>query len=147
MARGDLRPLTRRQRRAVERAVDEAENATGLQLCVYVGPGEEDTRAQAEDLFVKAGLHTRPAVLVLIEPVRRKVEVVTAAEARARIDDATSALAVATMTRQFARGDLAGGIVAGVDLLAAAAGSGPTPADAVELPDVLGPGFGTQAEE
>ena len=147
MARGDLRPLTRRQRRAVERAVDEAEEATGLQLCVYVGPGDEDTRAQAEALFVGAGLHTRRAVLVLVEPLRRRVEVVTAPEARARIDDATSELAVATMTRQFARGDLAGGIVAAVDLLAAAAGPGPTPSDAEELPDVLGPGFGTDREE
>jgi uncharacterized membrane protein YgcG len=147
VARGDVRPLTRRQRRAVERAVHEAEEATGLQLCVYVGPGEEDTRANAEAMLVQAGLHTRPAVLVLVEPVRRRVEVVTAPEARARIDDATSELAVATMTRQFARGDLAGGIVAAVDLLAAAAGSGPTPADAQELPDVLGPGFGAEAEE
>ena len=147
MARGDVRPLTRRQRRAVERAVHEAEEATGLQLCVYIGPGEEDTRAHAEALLVNAGLHTRPAVLVLVEPVRRRVEVVTAPEARARIDDATSALAAATMTRHFARGDLAGGIVAAVDLLAAAAGSGPTAPGAQELPDVLGPGFGTEAEE
>ena len=146
MARGDLRPLTRRQRRAVERVVDEAEEATGLQLCVYVGPGEEDTRAQAEAMFVEAGLHTRPAVLVLVEPVRHRVEVVTAPEARARIDDAISELAVATMSRQFARGDLAGGLVAAVDLLAAAAGSGAAPPGAEELPDVLGPGFGTERE-
>jgi uncharacterized membrane protein len=127
--------------------VHEAEQATGLQLCVYVGPGEEDTRAHAEALFVKAGLHTRPAVLVLVEPVRRRVEVVTAPEARARINDATAELAVATMTRQFARGDLAGGIVAAVDLLAAAAGSGSMPPDTEELPDVLGPGFGSEGKE
>ena len=147
MARGEVRPLTRRQRRAVERAVDEAEQATGLQLCVYVGPGEEDTRAHAEALLVQAGLHTRPALLLLVEPVRRRVEVVTAPEAQARIDDATSELAVATMTRQFARGDLAGGIVAAVDLLAAAAGPAPTPPGAEELPDVLGPGFGSEPAE
>lgn len=119
----------------------EAEEATGLQLSVYVGPGEEDLRAQAEALLVKAGLHTRPAVLVLIEPLRRRVELVTAPEARTRIHDATAELAVATMTRQFARGDLAGGIAAAVDVLAAAAGSAPAPAGSEELPDVLGPGF------
>ena len=147
MARGDVRPLTRRQRRAVERAVHEAEEATGLQLCVYVGPVEEDTRAHAEALLVQAGLHTHPAVLVLVEPLRRRVEVVTAPDARGRIDDATSELAVATMTRQFTRGDLAGGIVAAVDLLAAAAGSGPASPGAEELPDVLGPGFGAEREE
>ena len=127
--------------------MDEAEEATGLQICVYIGPGEDDTRAHAEGLLVQAGLQTRPAILVLVEPVRRRVEVVTAPEARARVDDATSELAVATMTRQFARGDLAGGIVAAVDLLAAAAGSAPAPAGAEELPDVLGPGFGTEVQE
>ncbi|HEX2192009.1 MAG TPA: DUF5130 family protein [Acidimicrobiales bacterium] len=147
MARGEVRPLTRRQRRAVERAVHEAEETTGLQLCVYVGPGEEDTRAQAEALFLQAGLHTRPAVLVLVEPVRHRVEVVTAPEIRGRIDDPTCELAVATMARQFARGDLAGGIVAAVDLVAAAAGPGAPAAGGEELPDVLGPGFGSEGGE
>lgn len=147
MAPGDVRPLTRRQRRAVERAVHEAEETTGLQFCVYFGPADEDTRAQAEALFVDAGLDTRPAVLVLVEPVRRRVEVVTAADARARVPDTASELAVTTMTRHFSRGDLAGGIVAGVDVLAAAAGPAAAAVGAEELPDVMGPGFDGEARE
>lgn len=139
MARGDApAPPTRRQRRLLERAVDEAERTTGMQFCVYLGDTEGDPRAHAEAMFVDAGLHTRPAVLLLVAPDQRRVEVVTAPEARARVDDAACALAVGTMTRQFARGDIAGGIVAALDLLATAAGPAPTPPGAEELPDVLG---------
>ncbi len=139
MARGDLpAPLTRRQRRVVERAVHEAEETTGLQFCVYLGDAEGDARAHAEALFVDAGLHTRPAVLLLVAPSQRRVEVVTAPDARPRLDDATCALAVGTMTRQFARGEIAGGIVAALDLLATAAGEGPAPPGTEELPDVVG---------
>jgi uncharacterized membrane protein len=139
VARGDTpAPLTRRQRRAVERAVDEAEDTTGLQFCVYLGDTEGDARAHAEGLFVEAGLHTRPAVLLLVAPAQRRVELVTAPEARARLDDATCALAVGTMTRQFARGKIADGIVAALDLLATAAGEAPAPPGSEELPDVLG---------
>ena len=123
----------------MEAAVHEAEATTGLQFCVYLGPAEEDTRAHAEALLVDAGLHTRPAVLLLVAPLVRKVELVTAPEARQRVDDATSELAVATMTRQFARGHIAGGIVAAIDLMAAAAGPGTAPPGAEELPDVVDP--------
>ena len=63
---GELRPLSVRQQHRVERAVHDAEARTGLQLCVYLGPAGEDARAHAERLFVDAGLHTRPAVLVLV---------------------------------------------------------------------------------
>ncbi|MDP9389559.1 MAG: DUF5130 domain-containing protein [Actinomycetota bacterium] len=129
--------LGARQRLAVKRAVAEAEEATGLQLCVYVGPAEGDSRARAEELFVAAGLDTRPAVLVLVAPSEHRVEVVTAPSVRSRLDDATCAAAVERMTGRFAAGDLAGGLVAGVRFLADAAGRGTGPPDAVELPDLL----------
>jgi uncharacterized membrane protein YgcG len=118
--------------------VDEAEETTGMQFCVYLGDTEGDSRAHAESLFVEAGLDSRPAVLLLVAPNQRRVELVTAPDARPRLDDATCALAVGAMSRQFARGEITGGIVAGLDLLAAAAGAGPTPPGAEELPDVIG---------
>jgi uncharacterized membrane protein YgcG len=129
--------ISRRDRKAIERAVDEAENTTGLQLCVYLGPAEGDSRAAAENLFVRAGLHERPAVLVLVAPAERRVEVVTSPEARQRIPDDAAAKAVETMTSRFAAGELAGGIVGGVQQLAQLAGPGTAPVDQQELPDVL----------
>ena len=131
------RALGKRQRRQVERVVDEAEEATGLQLCVYLGPAEGDPRAKAEEMFTKAGLHTRPAVLVLVAPDQRRVEVVTAPAVRDRLTDDACAAAVAEMTPRFASGDLAGGIIAGVRLLADKAGPGTEEPGGEELPDML----------
>ena len=137
---GELKPLSIRKRRRVERAVDQAEDFTGLQICVYLGSieGDTDPRARAEDLFVQTGLAARPAVLLLVAPPQHKVEVVTAPAVRDRIPDDAAAEAVAAMVERFKDGDLAGGLVAGIEQLAATAGPGETPADDVELPDVLG---------
>jgi len=138
--RGGLKPLTIRQRKRVERAVDVAENLTGLQICVFIGSveGERDPRAHAEALFVQAGLHARPAVLLLVAPPQRKVEIVTAPAVRERIPDGAAREAVAAMVERFKDGDLAGGLVAGVEQLAATAGPGTPGPDDEELPDVLG---------
>ncbi|HVL92923.1 MAG TPA: TPM domain-containing protein [Acidimicrobiales bacterium] len=129
--------LTRRGREEVGRVVAEAESATGLQICVFLGRAGTDSRARAEELFVSAGLVTRPAVLVLVAPREHRVEVVTAPAARTRIPDEAAAAAVEAMTQRFAAGDLAGGIVAGVRRLAEAAGPGEAEPGAGDLPDLL----------
>ncbi|MCA1843974.1 MAG: DUF5130 domain-containing protein, partial [Actinobacteria bacterium] len=135
---GEARPLGRRQRWRVHEAVHEAEWLTGLQICVYLGPTHEaDPRGHAEAMFEASGLHTRPAVLLLVAPDQRRVEVVTAPATRDRLDDAACAAAVVEMTGHFARGDLTGGLVAGIGRLAAAAGPGRRPPGGEELPDVL----------
>jgi uncharacterized membrane protein YgcG len=132
---GDLKPLSARQERQVQRAVQEAEQRTGLQLSVYLGPAGEDARAHAEHLFVEAGLDRRPGVLLLVAPALRRVEIVTAPEARARVTDDASQAAVDAMTERFAAGDLRGGLIAGVGRIAEAAGPGASTGD--ELPDLL----------
>jgi len=132
---GELRSPTVRQERQVEQAVHAAELRTGLQICVYLGPSDEDARAHAESLFVERGLHTRPAVLILVAPEVRRVEVVTAAAARERVSDTAAQEVVDRMTARFADGDLVGGLIAGVEHLANAAGPG-EPSDE-ELPDLL----------
>ncbi|MEO7837276.1 MAG: DUF5130 family protein [Acidimicrobiales bacterium] len=137
---GRSRPLSKSDHRRVADAVDAAEETTGLQFCVCLGPSEGDARAHAEALFVQAGLHLRPALLLLVEPSQRRVEVVTAPAVRDRVPDAACAEAVAGMTERFAAGDLVGGIIAGVGRLAAVAGAGVAGPDDDELPDVLGAG-------
>jgi uncharacterized membrane protein YgcG len=129
--------VSRRDRRTIARAVDEAERVTGLQLCVYLGPADGDPRRRAEQIFVENGLDSRPAVLVLVAPDQRRVEVLTSQEARGRVDDESCAVAVAEMTQRFAQGDFSGGIVAGVRKLAEAAGPGEAPGGQEELPDVI----------
>ncbi len=124
-------------RRAVEKAVAEAERTTGLQFCVAIADAGDDPRAEAERLFLEAGMNSRPAVLVLVDPECRRVEVVTAREVRTRIGDPAAAGAVEEMTTWFGEGNLTGGLVAGLRYLAAAAGPGAPPEGAEELPDIV----------
>ena len=92
----------------------------------------------AGSLFVEAGLLDRPAVLLLVDPPHRHVEVVTGPEARERIPDEEAATAVTAMTAAFAAGNLATGLIAGIQHLADVAGPGEPPPDATDLANVIG---------
>ena len=122
----------------MEAAVRDAEQWTGVQFSVYLGPVEDDAREHAERLFLESGGHARPALLILVAPSARKVEIVTAPDIRDRVPDEVCAAAVDGMTARFADGDIAGGIVDALRELAAAAGPGVAPGDTEELPDVVG---------
>jgi len=124
-------------RRVVAKAVAEAERSTGLQFCVGIVDAGDDPRAKAEQLFVEAGMNARPAVMVLVDPAHRRVEVVTARAVRTRVGDPAASAAVEEMTGWFARGDLTGGLVAGLRFLARAAGPGRADPEAEELPDIV----------
>lgn len=137
-SKGKAKVLTKDEHRRVGEAVDIAEETTGLQFCVVLGPAEGDAHAHAEALFVQAGLHLRPAVLVLVALDQRRVEVLTAPTLRERVPDPACADAVSEMTKHLAKGDLVGGIVTGVQHLAAVAGPGAAGPDEDELPDIMG---------
>lgn len=132
---GPGKPLTERQRRRVARAVDRAEEWTGLQFCVYLGPTETDPAEKANALMADLGLTERPAVLILVAPEERRLEIVTSPAAALRIDDRSAQLAALSMSASFGVGDVAGGIAEGVRLLAQAAGTGSQ--SGAELPDLL----------
>ena len=110
------------------RAVDKAEEATGLQFCVYLGP-----KVDPATLFDAA----HPAVLLLVEPKEHHVEIRTSPEARERVPDEACAAAIERMVEDFRRGRFDRGIVNGVEYLAGVAGGGMAAEGAVELPDVL----------
>jgi len=130
--------LSKKAHRQVAAAVHAAETETGLQFCVYLGPTETDARRHAEKLFVDAGLHARPAVLLLVAPPERRVEIVTAPTVRERISDEACQTAIEAMTADFKAGDFAGGLSTGIAHLAAIAGPGTAPDDdAGELPDII----------
>lgn len=136
---GDPILIKRKGRKLIDAAVKEAEAETGLQFCVYLGPSDEhDTRAHAESLFVRSGLLERPAVLLLVAPKQRKVEVVTAPEARERLTDEETALAIEEMTPYFARGEFVEGLLVGLRELAERTGPGTSPESGPDLPNVIG---------
>ena len=139
-ATGDkqVSPLSKRQHHRLAVAVDRAEEMTGLQLSVYLGPVRPDSRAHAEAMFASLGFQGLPALLVVVAPEQHRLEIVTSAAARGRISDRHAALTAASMTASFAVGDLVGGVCLGLDMLARYAG--PPPEGVAwdrELPDVL----------
>ena len=129
------KPLTARQRARIARAVHDAEEWTGLQLCVYLGPTDTDPREAALALLAELGLTESPAALIFVAPDSRRLEIVTSAAGARRIPDHAAQLAALAMSASFGVGDVSGGIVEAVRLLAQAAGPGRT--DGAELPDVV----------
>ncbi|MCU1344309.1 MAG: hypothetical protein JWL70_575 [Acidimicrobiia bacterium] len=117
--------------------VDRIEQVTGLQLCVYVGPAAADSRAFAEDLFHRQGLAQRPAILVLVAPAERRIEVLTAPSIVRRVPNAGCKEAVSVMAEAFGVGAAAAGIIAGLQVLEKTAGPGLPGPDDVEWPDLL----------
>jgi len=110
-------PFTARQLFRIDQALSAADRETGLTFSVYVGPLEEPTRAHAERLLDQLD---RPidSVLLAVSPDQRVLEIVTGAHASRRLPDRVCALAALSMTAAFGGGDLAGGVVTGLRMLA-----------------------------
>jgi uncharacterized membrane protein YgcG len=114
--------FTNEQFRSIERVVETATGETGLGFSVYIGGADGDIRDAAERLHASIGAGAGNAVLVMVSPGDRLLEIVTGAESARRLSDRACALAALSMTTSFAGGDLVGGIVTGVRMLAEAAG-------------------------
>lgn len=115
-------PFTDAQVREVSRACSAASQETGLHYSVYVGPVEGEIREHAERLHAALGARAATGVLVLVAPGDRQLEIVTGKESSRRLSDRSCALAALSMTTAFSGGDLVGGIVTGVRMLAESAG-------------------------
>lgn len=118
-------PFTTRQLLRLDEALRVADRITGLVFSVYLGDLDEPTRAHAERLHAQLTDPDR-AVLLAVSPNQRVLEIVTGALARRRITDRHAKLAALSMSASFGGGDLAGGIVSGLDQLATHAGRGTT---------------------
>jgi uncharacterized membrane protein YgcG len=120
--------FTDEQVREISRACGTASAETGLHYTVYVGPVEGDIRDHAERLHAALGAQAPSAVLVLVAPGDRQLEIVTGKVSARRLSDRSCALAALSMTTAFSGGNLVGGIVTGVRMLAEAAGRELSPA-------------------
>jgi hypothetical protein len=106
------------QRAELERAVAAVEAAARLRVVLHVGV-LDGGRAGAERLIAAQGPESARALVVAVDPVGRGLEIVTGVEASRVIDDRTCAFAALAMTSSFGAGDLVGGIVNGLQILAA----------------------------
>jgi uncharacterized membrane protein YgcG len=114
-------PFSTRQLLRLDQALRIADQQTGLTFSVYIGELEAPTREFAEKLHKQIDGADR-AVLLAVSPNQRRLEIVTGNEARKRISDRDAKLAGLSMAASFAGGDLAGGVMAGIDQLATHAG-------------------------
>lgn len=114
-------PFTTRQLLRLDEALRVADRSTGLTFSVYLGDLEEPVRAHAEKLHSQLADPDR-SVMIAVSPNQRVLEIVTGAEARKRILDRDAKLAALSMVAAFGGGDLAGGIISGLDQLATHAG-------------------------
>ncbi|MBV9293907.1 MAG: DUF5130 family protein [Frankiales bacterium] len=115
-------PFTDGQVREISRACSSASGETGLHFSVYVGAAEGDIRDHAERLHAALGPMSSRGVLVFVAPGDRQLEIVTGKQSSHRLTDRACALAALSMTTAFAGGDLVGGVVTGLRMLAEASG-------------------------
>jgi uncharacterized membrane protein YgcG len=108
-----------RQLTRLDEALTLSSRETGLVFSVYVGELRAPTRAHAEALFEKLD---DDSVLLAVSPAQRTLHIVTGPESSKRLPNRACALAALAMRASFSNGDLVGGIVSGLRMLADSAG-------------------------
>jgi hypothetical protein len=113
-------PFTAHQLSRLDEALTLSSRETGLTFSVYVGELKSPARAHAEALFEQLD---DGSVLVAVSPGQRLLHIVTGPDSAKRLPNRACALAALAMRASFANGDLTGGIVTGLRMLADAAGN------------------------
>jgi Domain of unknown function (DUF5130) len=117
-------PFTPAQLALLDEALTLASRSTGLDFSIYLGELGANSRQSAEQLHALAP-NPPNAVVVAVSPGERVVEVVTGEDAARRLPNHACRLAVMAMVASFKEGDLAGGLVSGLRMLADQAGEKP----------------------
>ncbi|WP_018685156.1 DUF5130 family protein [Actinokineospora enzanensis] len=118
-------PFTTVQLTRLDEALTLSSRATGLAFSVYLGDLGQDPRDRAEDLHAAIGPNSAEAVLLAVSPGQRRVEIVTGTDSARRLPDRGCNLAVMSMVASFKEGDLIGGLVSALRMLADQAGHAP----------------------
>jgi hypothetical protein len=114
-------PFTPVQLARLDEALTLASRETGLRFSIYIGDLGSDPTARVAELHDQLE-DSEEAVLVAVSPGQRVVEVLSGAEARTRLPDRGAKLAVMSMVASFKEGDLVGGLLSGLRMLADQAG-------------------------
>ena len=107
-----------RQVEDIERAIAQANQASGLRFSVYVGDVSGELRPFGRRLLAVLGPDADNAVVVVVDPTARRLEILTGKQAAYHLDDRATALGALSMTTSLSAGDLRGGIVDGLRTLA-----------------------------
>jgi hypothetical protein len=115
VAAGD--PFRTADRVVLDETIRKAEQLARVEFSVFVGNAEGEPREFAASLHAALVAPSR-SVLVMVDPTRRLLEVVTGSYVRRTLTDNEVELAVAAMQSDFAAGDLVGGLRRGIQMLA-----------------------------
>ncbi|GAA3647636.1 hypothetical protein GCM10022237_04000 [Nocardioides ginsengisoli] len=108
--------LSAAEQAALDVTIRNAEQLCRAEISVFVGSANGNPRDFATSLHNTLVLPAR-SILIMVDPDRRVVEIVTGGHTRERLTDEESAQAVAAMTERFAAGELAEGLTRGIELL------------------------------
>lgn len=117
-------PFTPVQLTRLDEALTLTSRETGLRFSVYLGDLGDEAPARAAELHGQLE-GAAESVLVAVSPGQRVVEVVSGPAARVRLPDRGAKLAVMSMVASFREGDLLGGLLSGLRMLADQAGGRP----------------------
>lgn len=123
----------RRGRGEIQRALQYAGEASGLKFAAVVRDVGGAVREWAERTHARMADPPR-SVLLVVDPVAHRMEIVTGQRAGARIDDAACVRVAASAVRIIGRGDLVRGLVSALQQLGQIAGPPRRPA----VPDPVG---------
>jgi uncharacterized membrane protein YgcG len=115
---GPAGPFTPKQLARLDEALTLSSRETGVQFSLFVGALGTNPRGMSEDLHSGLGPAAADSVLVAVSPGERRLEIVTGEHTAKRLPDRACALAALSMTASFNGGDLVGGIVNGLRMLA-----------------------------
>jgi len=111
-------PFTPAQLARLDEALTMASRDTGLRFNLYLGDLGSDPPAVAQRILARLGAAAENSVLVAVSPEQRQIEIITGHEAVARLPDRGAKLGVMTMVASFKKGDLFGGLLSGLHMLA-----------------------------
>lgn len=108
------------QRLAISSAIRTAEVASRIEFSVFVGASQGGPRSFATQLHNSLVAPTR-TIVIMVDPFVRALEIVAGGWVRERVSDADMEAVAEEMTARFTEGDLAGGVIRGIEELAAKA--------------------------
>ncbi|WP_026924540.1 DUF5130 family protein [Glycomyces arizonensis] len=116
-------PFDTRELLHLDEALTAAEReGGGLHYSVYVGPLHDPVRGAAESMHERLR-DPDMSVLIAVSPEQRQLQIVTGKLAKEKIPDRSAALVVFSMEAAFGAGQLSGGIITGLRMLAETAAS------------------------
>lgn len=117
MALGEHHQVSAADPAEVDRAIRNAEESSRYEFSVFVGSTEDEPPRRVADRLHGSLVAPARSLLLLVDPGRRVIEVVTGEEVRRTLSDAEVELAVRQMRDYFANGDLTDGLVRGINML------------------------------